>query len=269
MLGPTIDAMPRFSANISLMFTEVELPDRFAAAARAGFRAVEMQFPYDHDAAVLAGRARDAGVEVVLCNLPAGDWAKGDRGIGCLPARVSEFRDGVGRAITYAKALGCRRLNCLAGTAPPKAVEASLRETLVSNLRFAGAELEHEGIELLIEPVNTRTFPGFFLRNSAQALAIMDEARVPNLRLQYDVFHMQVMEGDLARTLEAAIGRIGHIQVADVPDRHEPGSGEVNFEFLFDRIDRTGYGGWIGAEYVPAAGTEAGLGWARRFLNAE
>ena len=261
--------MPRFSANISLLFTEVDLPDRFAAAARAGFKAVEIQFPYGHDAALLAARARAAGVEVVLCNLPAGDRVKGELGIGCLPARVSEFRDGVSRAIGYAKALGCPRLNCLAGIAPPKAMEAGLRETLVSNLRYAGAELEREGIELLIEPVNTRTVPGFFLRYSAQALAVMDEARVPNLRLQYDVFHMQIMEGDLARTLEAAVGRIGHIQVADVPDRHEPGSGEVNFGFLFDWIDRIGYAGWIGAEYVPAAGTEAGLGWARRYLNPE
>jgi hydroxypyruvate isomerase len=261
--------MPRFCANISLLFTELELPDRFAAAARAGFKAVEIQFPYDFAAALLAERARAAGVEVVLCNLPAGDIAKGERGIGCLPSRVSEFRDGVGRALTYARALGCRRLNCLAGMAPPRTMESNLRETFVSNLRYAAGELERDGIELLMEAANTRTFPGFFLKHTAQAIGIMDEVRAPNLRLQYDLFHMQIMEGDLAKTIEANLARIGHIQFADVPDRHEPGTGEVNFEFLFAWLDRLGYSGWVGAEYIPAAGTEAGLGWARRYLAAE
>jgi hydroxypyruvate isomerase len=259
--------MPRFSANISLLFAESELPGRFALAARAGFQAVEIQFPYGYDAQLLAGRARSAGVEVVLINLPGGDVVTGERGIACLPSRISEFRDGVQRGIDYAKALGCRRLNCLAGMAPPAAADATLRETLVSNLRFAAGELEREGLELLVEAANTRTFPGFFVRHTAQALDLIEEAGAPNLRLQYDVFHMQIMEGDLARTLEANIDRIGHIQIADVPGRHEPGTGEVNFDFLFDWIDRLGYDGWIGAEYLPAAGTEAGLGWARRFLR--
>jgi hydroxypyruvate isomerase len=259
--------MPRFSANISLLFTEVDLPERFARAAQAGFQAVEIQFPYDYDAAMLAERARSAGVEVVLMNLPGGNVAAGERGIGCLPGRTQEFRDGVGRAVRYAKAMGCVRLNCLAGMAPPEASEATLHETLVSNLRYAAEHLAHEGLELLIEPASTRTFPGFFVCRSAQALALMDEAQAPNLRMQYDVFHMQTMEGDLARTLQANIARIGHIQVADVPGRHEPGTGEVNFDFLFDWIDRLGYTGWIGAEYNPAAGTEAGLGWARRYLR--
>ena len=259
--------MPRFCANISLLFTDVELPERFAAAAHAGFKAVEIQFPYDFEAAMLAERAQSAGVEVVLFNLPGGDIAKGDRGIGCQPSRMSEFRDGVGRALRYARALGCRKLNCLAGIAPPRSMDASLRETLISNLIYAGGELEREGMELLVEPANTRTFPGFFLRHTGQAIAIMDEARAPNLRLQYDVFHMQIMEGDLAKTIESNLARIGHIQIADVPERHEPGTGEVNFEFLFDWLDRLGYTGWIGAEYIPAAGTEAGLGWARRYLG--
>ena len=257
--------MPRFCANISLMFSEVELPERFAAAARAGFRAVEMQFPYAYPPELLADRARAAGVEVVLINMPAGAQA-GDRGIGCLPSRAAEFRDAVGSALAYARALGCRRVNCLSGIAPARADGAALRAAYVSNLRFAAARLHPSEIELLIEPQNTRTFPGVFLHNTADAVSIIDEVGAPNLRLQYDVFHMQVMEGDLSRTLRENLAHIGHIQVADVPDRHEPGSGEINFPFLFGWIDRLGYPGWIGAEYVPAAATEAGLEWARPYL---
>jgi hydroxypyruvate isomerase len=258
--------MPRFCANISLLFNEVELPERFAAAARAGFRAVEIQFPYAYRAELLADRARQAGVEVVLMNLPPGTVENGDRGIGCLPARASEFREGVATALAYARALGCKRVNCLSGIAPARAAEAALREAYVSNLRFAAAQMRPAGIDVLIEPQNTRTFPGVFLRNTAQALGIMREVGAPNLRLQYDVFHMQVMEGDLARTIRENLAHIGHIQVADVPDRHEPGSGEINFPFLFGWIDRLGYPGWIGAEYVPAAATEAGLDWVRPYL---
>jgi hydroxypyruvate isomerase len=259
--------MPRFCANISLLFSEVAMPERFAAAARAGFSAVEIQFPYAFDKDMLAARAREAGVEVVLINLPAGDWDKGDRGIGCLPARVSEFRNGVSKAIAYARALGVKKVNCLAGITPQRGTDASFRETFVSNLGFAAAELGLEGIELLVEPANTRTFPRFYLRNTLQAVGLIEEVGAPNLRLQYDVFHMQIMEGDLAKTIESNLARIGHIQVADVPDRHEPGTGEVSFPFLFDCIDRLGYTGWVGAEYIPAAGTEAGLGWARPYLN--
>jgi len=260
--------MPRFCANISLMFNEVPMPERFDAAKRAGFDAVEIQFPYAFDAGMMAGRAAAAGVEVVLINLPAGNWEQGDRGIAALPSRVSEFRDGVKTAAAYARAFKCRRLNCLAGVVPQKVPEASLRETLVSNLRFAAAQLGEQEFELLIEPANTRSIPGAFLRNTVQALSIIDQARLPNLRLQYDLFHMQIMEGDLAHTLGQHLARIGHIQVADVPDRHEPGSGEINFPFLFGLIDRLGYGGWIGAEYIPAGATEAGLGWARPYLRA-
>ena len=259
--------MPKFSANLSMLFGDSAFPDRFDRAAGAGFRAVEFQFPYAHDKGELTERARRAGVEVVLFNLPAGDWEKGERGIACIPSRVSEFRDGVGRAIEYAKALGCTRINCLSGIALPRVAVETLRETFVSNLRFATGELEREGITLLIEPVNTRTVPGFYLRNSAQALALMDEVRSANLKLQYDVFHMQIMEGDLAATIEANIARIGHIQIADVPDRHEPGSGEINYPFLFDWIDRIGYQGWIGCEYAPAGRTEDGLGWLRPYLE--
>jgi hydroxypyruvate isomerase len=250
-----------------MLFSDAGFPDRFDRAAGAGFRAVEFQFPYANGKDELSERARRAGVEVVLFNLPAGDWGKGERGIACIPSRVSEFRDGVGRAIEYAKSLGCTRLNCLSGIAPARLPPETLRETFISNLRFAAGELEREGITLLIEPVNTRTVPGFYLRNSAQALALIDEAAVGNAKLQYDVFHMQIMEGDLAATIEAAIARIGHIQIADVPDRHEPGSGEINYPFLFGWIDRIGYRGWIGCEYAPAGRTEDGLGWLRPYLE--
>jgi hydroxypyruvate isomerase len=259
--------MPNFCANLSFLFNDVGFLDRFDRAARAGFRAVEFHFPYAFDKNELADRARAAGVEVALFNLTAGDWDKGDRGIACIPARVSEFRDGVGRAIEYARALGCKRVNCLSGIAPPRMPESTLRETFVSNLRYAAAELGRDGITLLAEPVNTRSVPGSYLRNSGQALALMDEARAGNVRLQYDVFHMQIMEGDLAKTIETHIARIGHIQIADVPDRHEPGSGEINYPFLFERIDRLGYQGWIGCEYAPAGRTEDGLGWLRPYLE--
>jgi hydroxypyruvate isomerase len=259
--------MPNFCANLSFLFNDVGFLDRFDRAARAGFRAVEFHFPYAFDKNELADRARGAGVEVALFNITAGDWDKGERGIACIPARVSEFRDGVGRAIEYARALGCKRVNCLSGIAPPRMAEASLRETFVSNLRYAAGELGREGITLLVEPVNTRSVPGNYLRNSGQALALIDEARAANIRLQYDVFHMQIMEGDLAKTIEAHIARIGHMQIADVPDRHEPGSGEINYPYLFERIDRLGYQGWIGCEYAPAGRTEDGLAWLRPYLE--
>ncbi len=258
--------MPNFCANLSFLFSDAPFLERFDRAKRSGFRGVEFHFPYAFDKEALAGRAREAGVEVVLFNLPAGDWDKGERGIACIPARVSEFRDGVGRAIEYARALGCKRVNCLSGIVPPRMAETALRETFVSNLRFAAGEMGREGITLMTEPVNTRSIPGNYLRNSGQALALMDEARAANLRLQYDLFHMQIMEGDLAKTIEANIARIGHMQIADVPERHEPGSGEINYPFLFDWIDRLGYTGWIGCEYVPEGRTEDGLGWLRPYL---
>ena len=258
--------MPRFSANISMLFKEVEFPERFDAAAQAGFKAVEIQFPYAWDRNRLAQIGQHAGVEVVLINIPAGDPEKGERGIACLPDRVAEFREGVVRAIEYAGALGCKQMNCLAGVAPSGIDDAKLRETYVSNLRYAAGELARHGMTLLIEPINTRTIPGFYLNKSAQALAIMDEARTANLKLQYDLFHMQIMGDDLASTLSANLARIGHMQIADVPDRHEPGTGEIDFPSLFDLIDRLGYRGWIGAEYVPTGKTEDGLAWVRKYL---
>jgi hydroxypyruvate isomerase len=258
--------MPRFSANISMLFKELEFPERFEAAAQAGFKAVEIQFPYGWSKSQLGEIAQHAGVEVVLINIPAGDSEKGDRGLGCLPGRVAEFREGVARAVEYAGALGCKQMNCLAGVAPPDVDGAKLRETYVSNLRYAAGELARHGMTLLVEPINTQTIPGFYLNKSAQALAIMDEVGAANLKLQYDLFHMQIMGDDLAGTIETNLARIGHMQVADVPGRHEPGTGEIDFPPLFDLIDRLGYQGWIGAEYVPAGKTEDGLAWVKEYL---
>jgi hydroxypyruvate isomerase len=259
--------MPKFSANLSFLFGDADFLDRFDRAAKAGFKAVEFHFPYTYDKNQLAERVRRAGVEVVLFNLTAGDWAKGDRGIACIPSRISEFRDGVARAIEYAKALGCPRVNCLSGIGPAKVTSETMRETFVSNLRFAAGELAREGISLMIEPCNTRSIPGNFLRNSAQAIGLMDEARAANVMLQYDVFHMQIMEGDLVKTIESNLARIGHIQIADVPDRHEPGTGEINYPFLLEQLDRMGYAGWIGAEYIPSGRTEDRLEWLRPYLK--
>jgi len=259
--------MPRFCANISMLFGERAFPERFDAAARAGFRAVEIQFPYRWPKDELAARARAAGVEVVQINLPAGEAERGDRGIACDPSRAGEFRDGVRRALDYAAALGCRQMNCLAGIAPEGLPEAALRETFLGNVRWAAAELAREKMTLLIELINTRTIPGFWLNRSSQAVALIDEAGAPNLKLQFDFFHVHAMEGDLATALEAAFDRIGHMQVADAPGRHEPGTGAIDFPALFERVDALGYRGWIGAEYVPSTTTEETLGWARRWVH--
>jgi hydroxypyruvate isomerase len=253
--------MPRFAANLTMLFNEVDFLDRFGAAARAGFRGVEYLFPYAYPKEDLVERLRAHGLAQVLHNLPAGDWAAGERGIACHPARVGEFQDGVGRAIEYARALGCPQVNCLAGIAPPGVAPERLRETLVANLRFAAARLGEAGLRLLVEPINTRDIPGFYLCHTAQALSILDEVGSANLHLQYDAYHMQVMEGDLARTLETHRARIGHVQIADNPGRHEPGTGEINHDFLFAHLDRIGYRGWVGCEYKPSTTTEAGLGW--------
>jgi hydroxypyruvate isomerase len=200
----------------------------------------------------------------VLHNLPAGDFAKGDRGIACLPGRDQEFRDGVEKAIAYAKAVNCPRLNCLAGLAPADRPHFAL---LVENVRYAARKLGAAGLSLALEPINTRTVPGFFLSRSAQALDVLNAAGEGNAFLQYDFFHMQIMEGDLARTVERLLPRIGHIQLADVPDRHEPGTGEINFDFLLHRLDGLGYSGYVGCEYYPKGETLEGLKWARPYLS--
>jgi hydroxypyruvate isomerase len=265
---PVRQIMPKLAANLSLLFNEFEFPERFDAASRAGFRHVEYQFPYEFDRDLIAAKARAAGVEVVLHNIPSGNAAKGDRGIACRPERIDEFREGVGRAIAYALAVGCPRLNCLAGIAPPGVAQKLVRTTLVENLRFAARELNKSGLALMIEPVNTRTVPGFFLNRSAQAIEILDEVGESNAFIQYDLFHMQIMEGDLATTIGRVLPRIGHMQIADVPARHEPGTGELNFRFLLAEIDRLGYKGAIGCEYIPAGDTLSGLSWADPYLKA-
>jgi hydroxypyruvate isomerase len=259
--------MPKFSANLSMLFQEHDFLDRFDAAARAGFKGVEYIGPYDHPAETVAARLSKNGLAQVLFNLPAGDWAAGERGIAVLPDRVEEFRRGVDTAIAYAKALGCAQINCLAGIAPAGVDQAATENVFVENLKFASEALGKAGIKLLIEMINTRDIPGFFLTNTKQALGILERVGSNNLYLQYDIYHMQIMEGDLARTIEANLDRIAHIQLADNPGRHEPGTGEINYPFLYDFIDGLGYSGWIGAEYKPEAGTEAGLGWFREFAG--
>lgn len=256
--------MPKLAANVSMLFPQLEFLDRFAAAARAGFRFVEYQFPYAWPAQEVARRAREAGVQAVLHNLPAGDLAGGERGIACLPGRESEFRDAVERAIEYAQAAACPSLNCLAGLAPQ---DGEHFETLVRNVRYAARRLGAAGLKLMIEPINTRSVPGFFLSGSRQAIEVLDAAGEDNAFLQYDIFHMQIMEGDLARSIERLLPRIGHMQLADVPGRHEPGSGEVNFGYLLAHIDAVGYAGWIGCEYNPKGDTVEGLKWARAYLS--
>jgi hydroxypyruvate isomerase len=256
--------MPKLAANLSTLFPQLEFLERFAAAGRAGFRYVEYQFPYQCSPDELTRRAREAGVRVVLHNLPAGDLAKGERGIACLPGRQAEFRDGVERAIAYAKAVDCPRLNCLAGLAP---VDREHFAVLVENVRYAARKLGAAGLSLTLEPINTRSVPGFFLSRSAQAIEVLNAAGEGNAFLQYDFFHMQIMEGDLARTVERLLPRIGHVQLADVPDRHEPGSGELNFDFLLRRLDALGYSGWVGCEYNPRGDTAEGLKWAKPYLS--
>jgi hydroxypyruvate isomerase len=261
------DAMPRFAANLTMLFNEVPFLDRFERAAKAGFEAVEFLFPYAFSAAEIKQRLDAHQLQLVLHNLPAGDWDAGERGIACHPDRVAEFRAGVAKAIDYAKALGVGQLNCLAGKAPAGVPEETLRQTFVENLRYAAAELKKAGLKLLIEPINSYDIPGFYLNRTAQAAAILDEVGADNAFIQYDLYHAQRMEGELAATAQKYLPRIGHIQLADNPGRNEPGTGEINYAFLFAHLDRIGYAGWIGCEYKPAASTEAGLGWRQRLAQ--
>ena len=263
--------MPRFAANLSMLFTEVPFLDRFERAARAGFTSVEFLFPYPFVTAEIKSRLDANRLKIVLHNLPAGDWDAGERGIACLPDRVAEFRAGVAKAVAVGTALNVPQINCLAGKAPAGVDDALLRQTLVENLRFAAAELKKVGIKLLIEPINNYDIPGFWLNKTDKALGIIDEVGSDNLFLQYDAYHAQRYEGELAATIHKHLARIAHIQVADNPGRNEPGTGEINYSFLFAHLDRIGYTGWIGCEYKPATTTEAGLGWleaARRQLRA-
>lgn len=259
--------MPKFAANLTMLFTEHPFLDRFEHAANAGFKAVEFLFPYAFAAQDIKLRLEANGLSLVLHNLPAGNWDEGERGIACHPDRVDEFKAGVATAITYAKALGVKQLNCLAGKAPSGVSDALLHNTLVSNLKFAASELGNAGLRLLIEPVNTFDIPGFYLCTTTQALAILDEVGSNNAFVQYDIYHAQRMEGELAVTLQKALPRIGHIQLADNPGRNEPGTGEINYPFLFSHLERIGYTGWIGCEYKPATTTAAGLGWLQTSLR--
>jgi hydroxypyruvate isomerase len=252
------------AANLHFLFTERPFLDRFAAAARAGFRAVEFPDAYDHPPEQLAGLLAEHGLSCALLNFPMGDRQRGELGFACHPERCEEFRASVPLAIATARALGCRQLNCMAGYAPPGADPARLRATLIQNLRHAAGAAATAGLTLLLEPLNTHDRPGLFMQGSAQALAIIDEVAADNLRLQFDCYHLARMGEDLLPTLAALLPRVGHVQVADVPGRHQPGSGEIAYPEIFALLEARGYQGWIGAEYHPLGRTEESLGWLRR-----
>jgi hydroxypyruvate isomerase len=255
--------MPRFAANLTMLFTEAPFLERFALARAAGFTHVEYLFPYAFKPADLKAELEQHALQQVLFNLPAGDWAAGDRGIGAAPGREAEFRAGVSKAIEYARVLGVPRLNCLAGKRVAGRSDADHWQTLVQNARFAATELAPHGLELLIEPINHFDMPGFFLNRTGDTLRLLDEIAQPNVRLQYDVYHAQREEGELAATLAKNLARIGHIQIADNPGRHQPGTGEINFPFLFRRLDELNYPGYVGLEYAPTPDTAGSLGWLR------
>lgn len=256
--------MPRFAANLTMLFTELPFLERFEAAAKADFKAVEFLFPYAFAIEDIKHRLDANALKLVLHNLPAGDWDAGERGIACLPDRVPEFRAGVATAIRYAKGLGVEQLNCLAGKTPAGVASDVLRQTLLDNLRYAAAELAAVGLKLLIEPINTYDIPGFYLNRTQQALEILDEVGADNALVQYDIYHAQRMEGELGATIKKHLARIGHIQLADNPGRNEPGTGEINYAWLFKHLDLIGYAGWVGCEYKPTTTTTAGLGWRER-----
>ena len=255
--------MPKFAANLTMLFNEVPFLERFAAAKAAGFTAVEYLFPYTFDKNELAGLLKTHGLQQILHNLPAGNWEAGERGIACHPDRVEEFRAGVDKAIEYATALGCKQVNCLAGKVPAGVTREQAHATFVANLKFAADKLKAAGLKLLIEPINSYDIPGFFLNYTAQAAAILDEVGSDNLYIQYDLYHAQRMEGELAATVQKHLARIPHIQLADNPGRNEPGTGEMNYPFLFKHLDAIGYTGWIGCEYKPKTTTVEGLGWIK------
>ncbi|BEH16353.1 hydroxypyruvate isomerase [Marinobacter shengliensis] len=256
--------MPRFVANLSMLFTEVPFLERFARARAAGFTAVEYLFPYDWPAEQLAEQLREQGLTQVLFNLPPGDWQAGERGIACLPDRVEEFRAGVDQGITYARVLGNRQLNCLAGLKPADLDGQIAWETLVANVQYAADRFADAGLTLCLEAINSRVdMPGFMLDTTGKVMALLEELDADNVRLQYDVYHMQIMEGDVIRSMECLLPWIGHIQFADNPGRHEPGSGEINFSNVFAALDRMGYQGWVSAEYRPSSVTEDTLSWFR------
>jgi hydroxypyruvate isomerase len=257
--------MPKFAANLTMLFNEVPFMERFDKAGAAKFKAVEFLFPYAFPAADIKAKLDQNKLTLVLHNLPAGNWEAGERGIACLPDRIEEFRKGVANAVEYATALGVTQVNCLAGKMPEGVSHAVLRTTFIDNLKYAAAELKKANIKLLIEPINTFDIPGFFLSGTQQAIDIITEVGSDNLFLQYDIYHAQRMEGELANSMQKHLAKIAHIQLADNPGRNEPGTGEINYAYIFAMLDRIGYAGWIGCEYKPAATTEAGLGWYKPF----
>ncbi|MFT8244530.1 2-oxo-tetronate isomerase [Roseomonas sp. BN140053] len=253
--------MPRFAANLSMMFGERPFLDRFAAARKAGFAAVEFLFPYEHPAAEIARRLEDHGLDLVLFNAPPGDWAGGERGTAALPGREAEFRDGIARALDYAAALRCSRLHVMAGICPSGVARDTLLARYAANLAWAAEQCAPLGVKPVLEPINARDMPGYFLRTTEQAAAVIAAIGPERVGMQFDLYHCQITEGDLVRHAEQHLPLITHMQVADVPGRHEPGTGEVNWPFVFGRLDAMGYRGWIGCEYRPAGVTEDGLDW--------
>ncbi|MGE8611220.1 MAG: 2-oxo-tetronate isomerase [Achromobacter veterisilvae] len=258
--------MPRLAANLTMMYTEHPFLDRFEAAAKDGFSGVEFLFPYEFPAADLQSRLAETGMAQALFNAPPGDWAAGERGIASLPGRESEFERGMDQALEYAAALGNRKVHVMAGLIRPGQDRAAHRDTYLRNLARAARAAASAGVTVVIEPINTRDIPGFFLNRQDDAQAICAEVGADNLKVQFDIYHCQIVEGDIAVKLQRDMAGIGHIQIAGVPDRHEPDLGELNYPYLFERIDALGYAGWIGCEYRPRAGTSAGLGWARPYL---
>lgn len=253
--------MPQFAANLSMMFTEVPFLDRFAAASNAGFRAVEFLFPYECSPEAVALRARAAAVEVVLFNMPPGDWSAGERGLACIPGREEEFRAGVDKALAYAVRMGTVRLHAMAGIQPKGADPAACRETLIENLKYAADKLARHDITLLLEAINTHDLPGFFVSTQAGSHSICEAVNAVNLKMQMDLYHMQMTEGDLATKLTLYAPQCGHIQIAGCPGRNEPDTGEIRYEYLFRRLDALHYDGWVGCEYRPVGKTGDGLGW--------
>ena len=267
--------MPRFAANLSMMYAEHAFLDRFGAAARDGFDAVEYLFPYEHPAKELGARLRDHGLAQALFNAPPGDWAAGERGFACLPGRDAPFRASIAQALDYARALKCPRVHVMAGLAPAGVPRETLRGVYVERLRYAAEAAATADVTILIEPINTRDIPGFFLNRQDEAHAIVAEVGSPHLKVQMDLYHCQIVEGDVATKIRTYVptGNVGHVQIAGVPERHEPDVGEMNYPYLFEVLDRTGYDGWIGCEYRPKrggepGGTSAGLGWLARARGA-
>jgi hydroxypyruvate isomerase len=257
--------MPRFAANLSMMFNELPFMDRFAAAAKAGFKGVEFLFPYEHPAAEIRKRLDDSGLTLALFNMPPGDWSKGERGLASLPGRQGEFREGVKQALDYAGALGGKLVHCMAGIVPSGVQQVTAASLYAANLAWAAEHAMAAGVKLVIEPINHRDMPGYFLNTQAQGAAVVDAIGRDRLGLQFDVYHVQTTEGDITKRMEQYIPVIAHMQIADVPARNEPGTGEIGWAFVFRRIDELGYRGWVGCEYRPAGETLAGLGWRDRF----